>query len=142
MYKTVIINNQVHGIPRNTPDHIIAAIPDLTCSGVDTVTVIDPGDGTPGSNPTTTVLPRMPIRDPSPKVDAKTYQYVKDLMSANSTQEVEDNLDEIAADRVQNAVDLVLLDVIHDHVDQVLEATVQKATLSVLAEYLKDDEVD
>lgn len=136
MFKTVINGHQTFAIPVNTPDHVIAAIPDLSGSETDYLGVIDPL-----SSETRRVY-RNPIKEAPPKVDAKTYQYVKDLMSANSAQEVEDNFDEIAADRIQNAVDLVLLDVIHDHVDQVLEATVQKATLSVLAEYLKDDEVD
>lgn len=132
MYKTVINGDLVFGIPIDTPNHIIAAIPDLSCSASDSLRVFDPASGT------YVEVYRNPIKEAPPKVDAKTYQYVKDLMAANSTPLIDDTIESIIQDRVETAVDLVLVDVIHDHVDQVLEATVQKATLNVLADYLQD----
>lgn len=134
MYKTVIRGNERFGLPIDTPNHVIAAIPDLTGNAT-AFRVILPDDREE------IILPAG-IRDVPPPLDQKTIQYGEDLIRRNRDPEPEDDFDEMAADRVQNAVDLVLLDVIHDHVDQVLEATVQKATLSVLAEYLKDDEVN
>ena len=134
MYKTVDNGSYSFNVPVNTPDHITAAIPDLSCSCHDKIRVSDPASGTYKE------VYRPSIKEAPPKVDAKTYQYVKDLMTASFSPVEVDMIDPIVQERVETAVDLVLLDVIHDHVDQVLEATVQRATLSVLATYLQDDD--
>lgn len=137
MYKTVIIGNQSYGIDYNTPNQLIAAIPDLSGDVGTSIRVIT---HIPGCEDDEIVLPRHQCRDAPPPVNKATVDWLENVIERNEItdfdQIVEDHMDSVAIEHIQNTVDLVLVDVIHDHIDDNLPKIVKHEAKEVLAEYL------
>lgn len=138
MFKTVIIGDTEYGIPRDTPNQLIAAIPDLSGAVGTSIRIITHN---PGYEDDEIVLPRHPCRDAPPPVNQATVDWLENIIERNEVtdfdQIVEDHMDSIVIERIETATDLVLSDIISDHIDDILDASVKKAAKDVLAEYLE-----